>query len=352
VLSEAMSLPKEAALPIVSRIKLMADLDVSERRIPQNGRIGIARAGSEYDLRVTTVPAVFGEAFTARILDQSSVLVGLDRLGMSADTQTAFENAVRAPSGMVVVSGPQGSGRTTTLYSCLTIFDASRLKILTIEDPVEYRLRNVTQVHVNRKVNLTPAAAMRTFQRSDPDVILVGDLRDLDTAEACLNAAMTGHLVLTSLLPSESSAAVVRLIEMGLEPFMVSSSLSAVLAQRLVRCVCPDCKEPYQPSADLLRRLEVKTGLDLAKATFYRGKGCSACNQFGYKHRTGIFELLRVDERIRELIAKPATTEELRAAAVDNGMTTLLKDGVLKAMEGVTTLEEVLRVLAAGWSRA
>lgn len=345
VLSEVMSLPRHAAKPLVSRLKIMGDMNISERRIPQNGRIIIEYQGREYDIRVTTVPAIYGESAICRILDQSSVLFGLDKLGFSKPMQQAFERILRTPNGLIVVTGPAGSGRTTTLYSSLNLVNTPERKICTIEDPVEYRLSNAMQVHVNRKAGLTTAAALRTFMRCDPDIIMVGDLRDLETAEACVNAAMTGHLVLTAMLPLDAPSVVARLIDMGLEPFLAGASLSAVLAQRLVRRVCPHCTEEYEPSPDLLRRLEKETDLDTAHATFRRGKGCPECRQSGYRGRTGLFELLEIDYRLRELIARPAPTDELHAAAIDLGMTTMLKDGVEKAMQGITTVEEVMRVL-------
>jgi len=347
VLHEAMRLPREASPPLVSRLKLMGDMDISERRLPQNGRIGIKHKNLDFDVRVTTVPSIFGESAICRILDQSSILIGLDKLGFSRAMQQAFERTLSQPTGMIVVTGPAGSGRTTTLYSALNLLNSPELKIVTIEDPVEYRLRDTMQVHVNRKAGLTMAVALRTFIRCDPDIILVGGLRDVETAENCLQAAITGHLVLTAMLPTDAPSVITRLIDMGLEPFLVSASLAAVLAQRLVRMVCPHCKAKDRPSPDLLKRLHTQTGLDLSKADFQRGKGCRECRHSGYRGRTATFELLEVDERIRELIARPTTTADLRAAAIEAGMTTLLKDGVQKAMQGITTIEEVMRVLAS-----
>ena len=345
VLSEVMSLPRHAAPAIVSRLKLMGDMNVSERRIPQNGRISVEYQGRDYDVRVLTMPAVFGESAICRILDQSSVLIGLDKLGLSGPMQDALDAKLRAPNGLLVVTGPAGSGRTTTIYSCLNLINAPHLKICTIEDPVEYRLRGIMQVHINRKAGLTFPVALRSFMHADPDILLIGELRDLETAEACVTAAMTGHLVLTTMLPQDAPSVIARLIEMGVEPFLVSSALIAVLAQRLVRRVCPHCKEQHRPSADVLRRLQEKTGLDLAGAKLVRGKGCKECRQTGYRGRTALFELLEIKSPLRELIAKPTSTEELRAAAIASGMTSLLKDGVAKAMQGVTTVEEVMRVL-------
>ena len=346
VLSEVMALPRETSRPLVSRLKLMGDMDINERRLPQNGRIAINHRGLDFDVRVTTVPAIFGESAICRLLDQSSILIGLDKLGLSKSMEEAFEGRLRQNTGMIVVTGPSGSGRTTTLYSALNLLNSRRVKIVTIEDPVEYRLRDTMQVHVNRKAGLTPALALRTFQRSDPDIILLGDLRDRDTAEHCVNAAMTGHLVLTAMLPSDAPSVITRLMEIGLEPFLVSASVIGVLAQRLLRMVCPHCKAKYDPNPDLLARLHSQTGLDLSNAEFQRGKGCGECRGYGYYGRTGIFELMEIEDELRELIARPATTAELRAAAIDAGMITMLRDGIEKAAQGVTTVEEVLRVLA------
>jgi excisionase family DNA binding protein len=346
VLNEVMSLPRDASNSLVARLKLMGDMNIAERRLPQNGRIIVEHQGREYDIRVTTVPAVYGESAISRILDPKIALITLDVLGMSESMRKQSERILNAPNGLVIVTGPAGSGRTTTLYSSLNLLNVPERKICTVEDPVEFHLRNVMQVHVNRKAGLTFPVALRTFMRSDPDVILVGELRDMETIQACVSAAMTGHLVLTATLLATAPAAVTRLIEVGLEPFLAGASLAAVLAQRLVRRVCPHCTEAYDPSPDLLRRLEKETDLDIAHAKFRRGKGCSECRTTGYRGRTGIFELMEMDERLRELIARPVTTDELRAAAIDLGMTTMLKDGVEKAMQGITTIEEIMRVLA------
>jgi type IV pilus assembly protein PilB len=327
VLAEVMALPKAASRPLVSRLKLMGDMNINERRLPQNGRIAVGYRDLEFDVRVTTMPAMFGESAICRILDQSSILIGLDKLGLSKPMQQAFERILRRNTGMVIVTGPSGSGRTTTLYSTLNLINSRRIKIVSIEDPVEYRLRDTMQVHVNRKAGLTFPVALRTFGRCDPDVILVGALRDIETIHACASAAMTGHLVLTATLPNTAPAIVTRLIEVGLEPFIVSASVIGVLAQRLVRRVCRHCTTDYQPDRHVLRRVEAQTGLDLSEATFQRGKGCKECRQSGYRGRTAIFELMDIDDKLRELITRPATTDELRAAAIEAGMTTMLRDG-------------------------
>jgi excisionase family DNA binding protein len=347
VLNEVMSLPKEAGRPIVSRFKLLADCEVGERRLPQHGRIRISYQGRDYDFRTSTFPAVFQESIVLRILDQSSILIGLGKLGFSKATQEAFERVLRVPQGLIIVTGPAGSGRTTTLYSALNLLNAPEKKIVTIEDPVEYQLRGTMQMHVNRKAGMPFDIGLRYLVRGDPDIIFVGDLRDQATAEMCMVAATIGHLVLTAMLPLTAPEVISRLLDMGLEPFLVGASVKAVLAQRLVRLVCPHCKAEYRPSADLLKRLETQTGLDLSHAKLHRGEGCPECRGFGYKGRTSLFELMEVDDVMREMIARPASTAELRQRAVESGMTTLLRDGVEKATQGITTVEEVLRVLAA-----
>jgi type IV pilus assembly protein PilB len=295
-------------------------------------------------LRVTSVPAVFGESAIMRILDQSSVLIGFDKLGLSGPVRQAFERKLCEAAGLIIITGPSGSGRTTTLYSALNLINSPEKKIVTIEDPVEYRLRGVTQVHVNRKAGLTFAVGLRMFLRCDPDIILAGELRDLETAEICTQAAMTGHIVLTTMLPRDSVSVITRLVDMGVEPFLVSASLSAVLAQRLVRKVCPSCKTEYRPSAAVLQRLGLSHE-EIARTKFYRGAGCERCFHNGYYGRTGIFELLEMNERLREVVARRAAADELRAAAVEGGMVPMLQDGLEKAKQGVTTVEELMRVV-------
>jgi type IV pilus assembly protein PilB len=346
VLNEVMSLPKEAGRPIVSRLKLMSDLDLSEHRVPQNGRIRVSYQDREYDFRTATFPAVFGESMVMRILDQASVLIGMDKLGLSKRTQGAFERALRLPQGLIIVSGPAGSGRTTTLYSALNLINSPQKKMVSIEDPVEYQLKGIMQMHVNRKAGLTFDIGVRYFVRGDPDIILVGDLRDQATAETCMTAALTGHLVLTAMLPPTAPEVITRLLDMGLEPFVVGASVRAVLAQRLVRKVCPHCKTVHQIGAEARKRLENQTDMDLSGAKFQRGPGCAECYGYGFRGRTAVFELMEVTDELRELIVRRASAAEIREAAVEAGMTTLLKDGVEKATQGITTVEEVLRVLS------
>ena len=345
VLTEAMTVPRKAQIAIVSRLKYLGDMDLAERRLPQNGLIRVRHHGRDYDVRVFTVPAIFGESAIIRILDQSSVLLGFEQLGLSKLMQAAFERHLRRPQGLIVVTGPTGSGRTTTLYSALHLLNSPQKKVVTIENPVEYRLRDVMQVHVNRKAGLTFALGVRTFRYCDPDIIAVGDLEDLETAEICMQAAMTGHIVLTAMLPSEALSVITRLVDMGVEPFLLGSALSAVLAQRLLRKVCPSCKTEYKPSPAGLRRLGM-SDQEIARTKFCRGAGCKECHNYGFYGRTGIFGLLEVDDRLREMIARGAPTAELRAAAVESGMVTMLQDGLEKAKQGVTTIEELMRVLA------
>jgi excisionase family DNA binding protein len=347
VLQEAMRIPREYQRPIIARLKLEGDAEIAQRLLPTYGRIRIDYQGRPYDVRTQTVPAIFGESLAMRILDQTSVLLGLDQLGMPESLQQTLRRVVQKPAGLIIATGPTGTGRTTTLYSMLSQVNVQEKMVITVEDPVEYQFRDVTQVHVNRRAGLTFPVALRTFQRCDPDVIMVGEIRDLETAEIVMQAAMTGHIVLACMLPLDTPSVITRLIEMGVEPFLVSAALSGALSQRLPRRLCQACREEHKPSLDLLRRLGLSKD-EIASATFYRPVGCPECHQSGYRGRLGIFEFLEVDERLRELIARPASTNELRQAAIENGMVTLVRDGLNRAMEGMTTIEEVLRVTAAG----
>lgn len=345
VLNEVLTLPREAARPLVARLKLMADSDISERRVPQDGRIQLRIDGGDYDFRTITVPTTWGEAAVIRILDQGSVLVGLEKLGFYPEIQQAFERKLREPQGMVIVTGPAGSGRTTTLYAVLNVLNTPAKKFVTIEDPVQYRIRSMTQVHVNRKMGLTYPVAMRYFRRCDPDIILVGDVEDLATAEACVQAAMTGHMVLTTMRPPYTADTITRLLDMGLEPFLIGAALTTVLAQRLARRVCKHCKTEYRPSLALIERLQAETGMDLTNGAFVTGKGCPECRNTGYRGRTCLFEMLVMNDQLKELTLRRASTAELRQAAIESGMQTMFQDGLRKAMDGITTIEEVMRIL-------
>jgi len=344
VLHEVMQVPKYVHAPLISRVKIMGDMNIAERRIPQDGRIHIRHEGKEFDLRVSSLPTVFGEKIVMRILDQSSVLIGLNKLGMFAETQAQLEAIIVQPNGMILSTGPTGSGKTTTQYAILNKINSVEKNIITIEDPVEYQLRGLNQVHVNRKAGLTFANAMRAFVRQDPDIIMVGEIRDLETAETGVQASLTGHLVLSTLHTNDAPSAVTRLVDMGVEPFLISASIIGVLAQRLARQICQNCKEPYKPPADALRRVgfNVENAEDVV---FYRGRGCEQCKHTGYRGRNGIFEFMLMTEEIQDLIVKRAPLSEVRNAALASGMKTLKQDGFQKVLEGMTTVEEVMRVV-------
>jgi len=344
VLHEVMRVPKYVHAPLVSRIKIMGDMNIAERRIPQDGRIHVRHEGKDYDLRVSSLPTVFGEKVVMRILDQSSVLIGLNKLGMLAETQAQLESIIVQPNGMILSTGPTGSGKTTTQYSILNKINSVEKNILTIEDPVEYQLPGLSQVHVNRKAGLTFASAMRSFLRQDPDIIMVGEIRDLETAETAVQASLTGHLVLSTLHTNDAPSAITRLMDMGVEPFLIASSIVGVLAQRLGRRICQNCKEPYKPPAEALRRVGFNVD-DTENVVFYRGRGCEQCRHTGYRGRNGIFEMMIINEEVADLCVKRAPLSEIRAAALANGMKTLKQDGFQKVLEGLTTVEEVMRVV-------
>jgi type IV pilus assembly protein PilB len=344
VLHEVMQMPKYVHAPLISRIKIMGDMNIAERRLPQDGRIHIRHEGKDFDLRVSSLPTVFGEKCVMRILDQSSILIGLNKLGMSPETQAELESIIIQPNGMILSTGPTGSGKTTTQYSVLNKINSVEKNITTIEDPVEYQLRGLNQVHVNRKAGLTFANAMRYFVRQDPDIIMVGEIRDLETAETAIQASLTGHLVLSTLHTNDAPSAVTRMVDMGVEPFLIAASVIGVLAQRLGRRICPNCKEPYKPPADALRRVGFKLD-DVDSVVFYRGRGCEQCRHSGYRTRLGIFELMMLNEEIQDLIVKRAPLSEVRNAALASGMKTLKMDGFQKVLEGLTTVEEVMRVV-------
>jgi type II secretory ATPase GspE/PulE/Tfp pilus assembly ATPase PilB-like protein len=333
---------KRLQAAIVSRIKIMGNMNIAERFVPQDGHIEFAGKGGKVDIRVSTVPTVFGESITMRILDRNASLIGLTDLGMNERNLKTFEHCLGKSHGIVLITGPTGSGKTTTLYAALNKIYSPSLKIITIEDPVEYQLGGVIQMPVNPKRGLTFATGLRHILRQDPDIIMVGEIRDRETADIAIRAAMTGHLVFSTLHTNDAPGAVTRLLDMGVEPFLLASSLEAVLAQRLVRKVCPACRQPYEPDATLLRNLngsvKVKENIKL-----YRGVGCNECLNTGTRGRTGIFELLRITDKLRELIATRPTTEQIiKAAPVDH--VSMRHDGVEKVLKGQTTPEEVFRV--------
>ncbi len=334
--------PKQLALPIISRIKVLASLNIAERRIPQDGRIKINIGGRPVDLRVSTLPTQFGESVVLRVLDQSAVRLDITQLGMSQDVFEGIHEIVRRPNGIFIVTGPTGSGKTTTLYSGLRLVNTVDLKLLTAEDPVEYEIEGIMQVPVNPLVGLTFAAALRSFLRQDPDVIMVGEIRDLETAQIAIQASLTGHLVLSTLHTNDSAGAVTRLVDMGVEPFLIASSLEAVLAQRLVRRICVHCKTAYQPGADLLSQLGIARE-NVGNRQFFYGKGCPSCSQSGYRGRLGIYEWLRLSEQLRDLVTQRAPTLVIKQKAIEQGMRTLRDDGLRAIFDGNTTIEEVVK---------
>jgi len=333
--------PRRLQASLASRIKLMAELNIAERRLPQDGRIRLTVHGRRMDVRVSTIPTVHGESIVMRLLDRSSVFLPLERLGLGRATAEPFEHLIQRPHGMLLVTGPTGSGKTTTLYAALDKINAPERKIITVEDPVEYQLVGVNQIPVNPRIGLSFASGLRHIVRQDPDVIMIGEIRDLETVEIAIQAALTGHLVFSTLHTNDAASAVTRLQDMGAEPYLVSSVVNGILAQRLVRRVCAQCRVPYEPSTGDLAALGVAQG---ERTTLARGAGCAACRGTGYRGRTGIYELLRVNDDIRSLILRRAPAGEIRRQAVDAGMLTLARDGWTKAREGLTTVEEILRV--------
>lgn len=343
VLYEIMKPPKRAQASISSRVKIMAQLDIAEKRIPQDGRIKIKIGGRDVDIRVSTLPTSHGERIVMRLLDTSKVLLNLTDLGFNEKQHGTIEKVLNLSHGIFLVTGPTGSGKTTTLYACLSKINSRELNIITVEDPVEIQLHGIGQIQVNPKVDLTFANGLRSILRQDPDVIMVGEIRDLETAEIAIQASLTGHLVFSTLHTNDATSAVTRLVDMGVEPFLVSSSLVAVMAQRLVRVVCKECKEAYKPTEQELKEIAIDPQA-AAKATLYRARGCAACTNTGYLGRTGIYEILPIDEVLRTLILKASDATTLKKAAVSRGMKTLREDGAYKVLKGVTTVEEVLRV--------
>jgi general secretion pathway protein E len=334
--------PRRLQAALTSRIKIMAELNIAERRLPQDGRIRVtAPGGRRVDIRVSTVPTIHGESIVMRLLDRSSVFLPFDRLGFSPKTAQAFQTLIHRPHGIVLVTGPTGSGKTTTLYAALDKINRPDLKIITVEDPVEYQLKGVNQIPVRPKIGLSFASGLRHIVRQDPDVIMVGEIRDLETAEIAIQAALTGHLVFSTLHTNDAPGAVTRLQDMGCEPYLVSSVLNGVLAQRLVRRICPACRAPDHPDPAELLALGVTdaTGVEL-----FRGKGCDDCRGTGYRGRTGIYELFRITEEARSLVVRKAPGGEIRRYAVAQGMVTLREDAWAKACAGLTTVEEILRV--------
>ena len=334
--------PRHLALPVTSRVKVMANMNIAERRLPQDGRIQKNIAGRHVDLRVSTLPTQFGESVVLRVLDRTVVNLDLENLGMPDYINSYIREVIERPNGIFIVTGPTGSGKTTTLYSCLRKINTIDTKLLTAEEPVEYDLEGVIQVPVNEGIGLTFARVLRAFLRQDPDRIMVGETRDLETAQIAIQASLTGHLVFTTLHTNDAPGAVTRLIDMGVEPFLISSTLEAVLGQRLLRSICQNCRTTYKPSDALLVQLEIAKR-DIGDKKFFYGKGCEACNQTGYKGRKGIYELMQISDPVRELINERAPTVVLKQKAVELGMVTLRQDGIRSIFEGDTTIEEVLK---------
>ncbi|HUA37272.1 MAG TPA: ATPase, T2SS/T4P/T4SS family [Candidatus Sulfopaludibacter sp.] len=334
--------PKHLALPVISRIKVMSGLNISEKRLPQDGRINFPMANRQIDLRVSTLPTQFGESVVLRVLDRGAVNLDIETLGFPKYVHDYVTEAIQRPNGIMIVTGPTGSGKTTTLYSCLRRINTIDSKLLTAEDPVEYDIEGIMQVAINEGAGMTFGKALRSFLRQDPDIIMVGEMRDLETAQISIQASLTGHLVLSTLHTNDAPGAVTRLLDMGVEPFLISSTLMAVLAQRLVRTICPNCRTPFEPTEDQLGLLNLSPH-DLGDKVFHYGRGCSTCNDTGYKGRKGIFELLIISEAIRTLINERAPTVVVRQKAVELGMVTLREDGLRSIFEGDTTIEEIVK---------
>ncbi|MBU4509806.1 GspE/PulE family protein [bacterium] len=343
ILHDVMSLPRNLQLAVISRIKIMSDLDIAERRLPQDGRIQVNVGGRKINIRVSVLPTVIGESAVLRILDPASILLELDSLGFSTDVLPKFISLIEKPNGIILVTGPTGSGKSTTLYTTLNLLNSTEKKIMTIEDPVEYRLKGISQVQAKPKIGLTFAAGLRSFLRQDPDIMLVGEVRDKETAEIAVQAALTGHIVLSTLHTNDAPSSVIRLIDIGIKPFLISSSVIGVIAQRLVRKICQKCKKEIKITPSIEKILN-EYKMNSNEITLYKGEGCPYCKNTGYKGRVAIFELMVITENIKNMIAKNVTTGKLREVAIDEGMIPLKKDGIRKVCEGLTTIDEVLRV--------
>ena len=343
ILYDKLSPPKNIQSALTSRIKVMADLNIAEKRLPQDGRIEIKIGNKNIDIRVSTIPIAFGERVVLRLLDKTRILLNVSDLGMPNTSLKDFNRLIHSSHGIILVTGPTGSGKTTTLYAALSTINRADINIITIEDPIEYQIDGIGQIQVNPKIGLTFANGLRSIVRQDPDVILVGEIRDLETAEIAIQSALTGHLVFSTLHTNDSASSVTRIIDMGIEPFLVTSSVIAILAQRLVRVICDCCKEEYNPDPESLESIGLTPGI-LAGRKIYRGKGCPACLNTGYMGRTGIFELMLITDEIQNLILKTSDANTIKKKAMEQGMVTLSRDGARKVMDGMTTIEEVFRV--------
>jgi general secretion pathway protein E len=343
ILYDMLSPPKHIQSTLISRIKIMAKLNIAEKRLPQDGRIEIRIGDRDVDIRVSTIPIAFGERVVLRLLDKTNVLLKLSDLGMSEKGLKVFNQLIKSAHGIILVTGPTGSGKTTTLYAALSIINNPDINIITIEDPIEYQIEGIGQIQVNPKIDLTFANGLRSIVRQDPDVILVGEIRDLQTAEIAIQAALTGHLVFSTLHTNDSASAITRLIDMGIEPFLVTSSVIGILAQRLVRNICNECKNVYTPDEESLQNIGITPEMYEGKK-IYRGKGCQGCLNTGYRGRTGIFELMILNDSIKNLILKTSDSSSIKHKAVEHEMISLRQDGALKVLNGITTTEEVLRI--------
>ncbi len=339
-LNELEPLPKRIQAAVISRIKIMSRLNIAERRLPQDGRIKLRVSGRDIDLRISTMPTIYGESIVMRILDRSSALIVLEHLGFPELTLDSYKELINIPYGMILVTGPTGSGKTTTLYASLNQINSPDKKIITIEDPIEYQIEGINQIQVNPKIGLTFANGLRHIVRQDPDIVMVGEIRDIETADIAIQSALTGHLVFSTLHTNDAPGAVARLLDMGVENFLVSSSLIGVLAQRLVRVICQSCKEPFTPQQEIIDKIELP---DIHTTTYY-GTGCDKCRYTGYSGRTGIFELMSMTEEIRQMVLEKSSADNIRQKAVSEGMLLLRKCGWQKVAQGITTIEEVLRV--------
>ena len=343
VLHDVESPPKRLQAAIVSRVKIMAKLNIAERRLPQDGRIMLRVKGKEIDFRVSSIPTIHGESIVLRILDKSSIVLDIEKLGFPEDTMDGFRDLIHRPHGIILVTGPTGSGKTTTLYCALEKINSPDKKIITVEDPVEYQLRGINQIQVKPAIGLTFANSLRSIVRQDPDVILIGEIRDAETAEIAIHSALTGHLVLTTLHTNDAPSAITRLIDMGTEDYLLSSTVIGILAQRLVRVACPFCREPYSPSPAVLKEMKLNSS-DLAGLKISEVKGCEKCSNTGYWGRTGIYEFLKMTDDVQRLILGKKDSNIIKEAARKNGLRTLREDGWLKVKQGITTISEVLRV--------
>lgn len=342
VLYEMESPPPELAMPLISRIKVLANLDIAETRLPQDGRIMLIVGGKPVDLRVSTLPTIYGESVVLRILDRSVVKLDLSNIGLREKELNIIEKLLSLPHGIVIVTGPTGSGKTTTLYSCLNRLNTPDIKIITTEDPVEYDIDGLIQCPVNADIEVTYAALLRTILRQDPDVILVGEIRDLETAKIAIEASLTGHLVFSTLHTNDAPSAITRLIDLGVEPYLICATVEAIIAQRLVRTICRKCKDEYLPAPDVLSELGLKEE-DVKGKKFYWGKGCGECNNTGYSGRMAIFEIMLMSESLKELVLTNASTERLRMRAKEEGLTMLRESGIFEIFDGRTTIDEVVR---------